>query len=557
MKNNNLKININRPEMSKDEINQLQDFNSVLSNLNKIPKPFYKTYTFYSITTLCIVLLVSGLFWFKPSKQNQLAPEIENVAFINPPFENIQISFASYEVESGQADTIITGSGTRIIIPGSKFLDQNGFPIEGKINIKYREFRDPIDFALSGIPMSYDSAGIKYQFESAGMCEILGEQGEIPVFVNPNTPLVIEMNTVRSDPKFNVYYLDTISKNWTYLNKPKIKKDEVKVANSKKAKNLPEIEEFIEFNPSKISEEIALLKKQKPLAPVKANEGLPHFRLNFNPIDFPELEAYKGAVFEVTEADRERCVKLFAINWDNLRYETIEAGKKYKVIMELYDKTRRPTKNNYTIARTETMLVHPVFEDNDYQKALAIFKEKDKEYTQKVEQKEKDRKAEIAIELENKRQRNLQIEKEIDWSRDRSKEVIDFNLLDVFYAAKFGIYNCDHAYTASGSVKTTLTFVNEKNDPIKIGSTLFHLDYTKNTCIILNYNNCCNNYFTYLANNKNFLFTLLPDGKIGYYSTENCQNLKPRKNNRIEFKISQQSFKTIEDVKEFLSIGIN
>jgi hypothetical protein len=364
------------------------------------------------------------------------------------------------------------------------------------------------------------------------------------------------MNAVRSDPKYNLYYLDTISKNWTIIDKPIIKKEEVKNLEEANEQFLDEGAMLNNSASNKINKEIAFLKKQRPIAPKKADVGLPHFKLNFNSEDFPELDAYKGAVFEVSEADRERSVKLFAINWDNISYETIESGKKYRVKMDLYDKKVRRSKNNFTIVRTESMIIHPVFEELEYENALLIFKEKDKEYKQKLKQKEDDKKAAIANLLETEKRRNKQIT-QIEKAIETIATQINYsNIMNVFYAARFGIYNCDHPYTEINATKNTLTFIDEENKPIMV-DVLYHLDYTTNTCIPLFYGNCCENKFTYLANNNLLLFTVFPDGKIGSYSSENCQLLKPGIDNKIRLTMSKKSFSTIEEVKQFLGVTNN
>ena len=38
--------------------------------------------------------------------------------------------------------------------------------------MKYREYLDQKDVFLSGIPMNYDSADVRYNFESGGMFEM-------------------------------------------------------------------------------------------------------------------------------------------------------------------------------------------------------------------------------------------------------------------------------------------------------------------------------------------------------------------------------------------------
>ena len=64
-------------------------------------------------------------------------------------------------------------SGTKLMIPPSAFVDKNGKEVNGEIEIVYREYRDPVDFIFSNIPMSIMTNGELYPFNSAGMFKIL------------------------------------------------------------------------------------------------------------------------------------------------------------------------------------------------------------------------------------------------------------------------------------------------------------------------------------------------------------------------------------------------
>src|SRR5690606_38382784 len=98
-------------------------------------------------------------------------------------------------------------------------MDKNGVIVSGKVDITYREFSDPVDFFLSGIPMNYDSGGTNYNFESAAMCEIYASQNGEPLFVNPLKKPEINLTTNNKDIEQNLYYLDTVSKQRIYKGK--------------------------------------------------------------------------------------------------------------------------------------------------------------------------------------------------------------------------------------------------------------------------------------------------------------------------------------------------
>jgi hypothetical protein len=64
-------------------------------------------------------------------------------------------------------------------------LDDQGKVITGKVIVRFKEFSDALDQYLTGVPMTYDSAGKKFQFVSSAMCEIKAEKDGLPVHVNP------------------------------------------------------------------------------------------------------------------------------------------------------------------------------------------------------------------------------------------------------------------------------------------------------------------------------------------------------------------------------------
>lgn len=172
MKNQRIKININRTPLKSEEINNLQNFGSVLKGAKAFNTPFYKEGWFWGAAgTACVAAIVLVLVFNGPANTEAGAPKAQT-SFIQPAMPGVDVEFASFEVESGKADILQMPTGTRVLIPACPFVDKDGKEITGKVQIRFREFRDPVDFAISGIPMTYDSAGQQYIFESAGMFEI-------------------------------------------------------------------------------------------------------------------------------------------------------------------------------------------------------------------------------------------------------------------------------------------------------------------------------------------------------------------------------------------------
>ena len=133
---------------------------------------------------------------------------------IQPPIKNADIPYSEFIVSAENGDTIFYETGSIILFPPSSFIDKEGHLVKGNVKVKYREFASPIDFYLSGIPMSYDSLGKRFEFESAGMCEILAFKDSEPVFVNPQSKPEIHIGSRNPSKEQNLYFFDTTLQKW-------------------------------------------------------------------------------------------------------------------------------------------------------------------------------------------------------------------------------------------------------------------------------------------------------------------------------------------------------
>ena len=100
-----------------------------------------------------------------------------NARVISPAIDGIDIPLSEYSVSASAGDTLYYSSGSIIIFPANSFVDKKGRVVSGDVQVRYREFSNPVDFYLSGIPMDYEDAGKHYTFESSGMAEILAFRG--------------------------------------------------------------------------------------------------------------------------------------------------------------------------------------------------------------------------------------------------------------------------------------------------------------------------------------------------------------------------------------------
>lgn len=582
-----MKININRKPISSHEIAPMQDFSAVMKGYAAVNQPFYKNPWFaggaatFLVAAIVVVYLVVGKSNSQPTVQEGTKP------FIQPAIEGVDIQFASYKVNSGSGDTIVTEGGTKIIVPACPFKNEKGEEVKGEVEIRYREFRDPVDFALSGIPMTYDSAGTKYTFESAGMCEIQGFQNGKAIAVNADCPLRIEMPQTNVDGKFNMYYLDTVKKNWEYKGKPEwVVEGKAQQAPSDTIGELPQSVPLTLFKPGvnsdlkqpmeakankeiqTLTKEIEQLKKEKPLEPRKADKTRPRFKLGFDVKDFPELKSYTDVLFEVSKEDKTFTKVFYEIDWDKLTLKELEPGIKYILEMHLLA-ANAPDKKE----RKESIIVMPVFDGKDYDAAMKTFKAKFKDYETKLaakeaEKKRKEEEMRKAQEEAQKRQEEWQKqqaeqlkqaqEAQRKWAEEQKKDINErsgtaSNLYNSFVVDQFGIHNCDHPVPNLGNAQVKLSFM--VNGEKQVVYTVYQAVLNKKILNNNYYSSCCDNALKFSPNDPTILFTQLPNGKLAYYSVDDFKTIPSKGKHEVELRVSDEKLETVGEIKAFLGVG--
>lgn len=146
----------------------------------------------------------NGSFVFSPAenKFNKQHP------LVHAPVAGIDVFKSYFNVDSKKGGTLSYPSGTQILVPENAFVDANGNPVSGSVSLGYREFRDPVDIMLSGIPMDYDSAGKTGHFVSAGMFDINASVNGQEVFLAPGKEIDMKFAVTDTAASFNFYRLD-------------------------------------------------------------------------------------------------------------------------------------------------------------------------------------------------------------------------------------------------------------------------------------------------------------------------------------------------------------
>jgi len=231
---------------------------------------------------------------FVLSACNQPDEKVQSVSnqadpFIQPPMKDINIPFKEYNIDAAKGDTLFYQTGSIILFPPNAFVNKNGDLIKGDVQIKYREFTQPLDFYLAGIPMDYDSTDKKYTFESSGMCQILAYKDGMPVYVNPKSKPQVNLVSNNQSTSHNLYFLDTMQRKW-------VNKELSTVTDISKFKK----NDSINITPFNSESEVLI----KPVKPGKADNKSPIIKIVIDTASFGELLVYDNLKFQLDPSEK-------------------------------------------------------------------------------------------------------------------------------------------------------------------------------------------------------------------------------------------------------------
>lgn len=529
----NPKFNIDRPKVSDDEINNKQNFSELVERFKQQSlkkargdeswwrdKKIRYTTVIAGITVVCTITYFS-LFSNKTTKtktnetlttQNTLPKKnkVGKSAFINAPSQKLKTHYSTYKVNNAKGGTIAHATSSKIKIPKNSFVDKNGKDIIGDVTIEYKEFHDIGDVIANGIPMAYDSAGTKYNLETAGMFDIKGFQNGEPVYIKPDKNLEVELASSNNEQRFNQYYLDTLKRNWQYIQKDHA----TTLTHSSSTKTAPakntlenntklislknEIEKII---PKKIdsvkvvytAKANKLPKAKEPNKPVKSNPGRPTFNLDGSQEDFPELAVFNNVLFEVGAENRNYTKELHDITWSDVKISQGPVKGKNYILTLMFR------------SRTEKLVVYPVLSGADFEKA-------EKQYAQKLEtyqsllEKRSAEENRLMQEMANKQAAYLADQKKKQEEYDKEKAALiakynvvaqnelasNFNTMSIqvkasrlFRISQFGIYNSDCPHPTPNTNSVIPVLLTENGNNIVFPDYIYLIDHSNKTVYTL------------------------------------------------------------------------
>jgi hypothetical protein len=542
-KENNLPLE--NSDMEKNWAAMETQLNSATQSTSKDAKFNFKKIIKGLMATAVAFIIAFVIFTIAKNKKTEIVNTNTSqlVSAIKPPMPAINVPYETFSYNAEIGDTLFTQNGSILIFPKNAVLNNKGEIVTGKIEIKTREFNDPLDYYMAGIPMAYDSAGVKYTFVSSGMIDIKAYQNNELLFVNPNAKPQLNLVSTNTERNTNLYILDTSTGQW--INKGKDEVNDLDVnskksfANSRTMDRAPKISE----DNYKNEQEKDVTTIVKPLPPQKASGKNPTIEIIIDPASFKELLAYNNLKFEVLDSETETVGEDSKTEWSNV--ELLHSAGSTKYIAKF-------SAGNKTVQYE----VKPVLEGKDYDAAVTVYNEKIKAYydVQKNrianEQMQRDTLAlrdkiiddenkkteannEVVIaknkivEIENKRigelnvliiERNERIKERkkrndslrLIWEKDNRPLALKENLIRSFDIDGFGYWNCDQP-TFPGGVPISATFTDDKNNILDlnyINATSFGINrllayYNGNITVLPNTNHTIwsayQNQFYYLT----------------------------------------------------------
>jgi hypothetical protein len=508
---NNYHINRNRKPLTPEDVQKGQNFDSFLQSYNAQAKPFVKSTTFYASVAAFGVIVAVGTYLLVTSAEESATP------FVQPPLAGVTIADTAYTVDAQAGGNFIYNSGSVINVPSGAFLDSAGNPVSGTVQLHYREFHDPAAIFIAGIPMVYDSAGQRFHFESAGMLELTATLNGKQLKANPAQPIHIAMASNTPQDKFNIYYLDTVSKNWKFISR-----DKAAIASL-----------IADTTQSDSSSAVIASVPVPPVMPRKAGKNRPGFAIKFDPAEFPELTVYKGVRFEVDENKTPYDKNDKKIEWEDVVVKRNRGNETYTVTF---------TKGEKTVS----YVTYTVVDEVNYASAKKSFDQRYAEYQAALQKKNQDAAAkhrDLEKKLMNADARRIFVNDSVMTIAMSKRNALFANsskedmVMREFTIADFGFWNSDCPSSLPEGAEMIVRLIDGRTKkPMEVAHA--YLVEKGRNAIFTYYNNDLA-AFKFNPEADNMLWAITPDGKLAVFSADDFKKV-PADKKQFDFEMEVQ-----------------
>lgn len=486
---------------------------------------------------------------------------------VNPPLPKLDPVYRQQTLRAEESHQIRLSSQATLNIPADAFADASGQAVRGDVLLKYRQMNDPVDFFLAGIPMHYDSAGQRYQLESAGMVEVLAEQEGRPLRMRRQKPMQVQLVSQvywqpgAARPEFNIYYLDTAKGRWIYQEPARQRwegwPDERSAAASELVltrleDQLQNIQQEARQGRQALEQEFPL--PEPPAKPYALRPDLPTFELDLaddalvlqqadgqavGPEERRRLqEQYANTTWQVAPQSANVDTRAFNVQWQGFR------------LQQLSSFTYRLTLVHE--AREQELLVHPVLTGEALARAKAEYQAAQDEYEQALAQREA-RIDPLLAQLEDQVER----QREQAWSDYRSalakleeRDLTTDQVATTLQLSRFGIWNVDYPVRPK-TPRVKARFVNAQGSPIQ-GRTAWLADRAHNT--VFRYYAAKGTPLHLDPDGQQVLWVVTENGRLAVLRREDLDNLASQEEATLVLEEVEDEPESPEALREILRI---
>jgi len=457
--------------------------------------------------------------------------------FVNPPLAKVKTQGKKISVDVALGASVELNEGTRLVIPRTAFQNDRGQLIQaGEVDVFYREMHDAVDFFLAGVPMTYDSAGMRHYLQSAGMIEIIATQNGHPVGMAPGKKIRIELqsNVVPqadgSWPTFKVYHLDTLARNWVFRGSSSMVFDEA-------AQLEPIMNAEQEYEAKKSAILAADPVPLPPAKPVKPDGKAISFNMDLRsgeiPVEPGSEEAVaslqKGSIWQVLPNCPSFDPALLNLEWKSAGLKRLSEVEYELTLIDDNQQLR--------------LLVQPVIIGKEFENAVKRYEEVLARHQLELSEWEKrSSKSLKALEEAYKIETDNQEGKSTSSNSRKVRHIFDINA--------FGIWNCDRpAPLASSSFR--IRTIEDQNGNKYPNQTAYLTDKSGGSVYQLHTGRGSTVYFD--TKKEYLLWLMTPEGKLAMVKTQaEWADSNPKKGVNLNVKIFDREIRNETDLRKAL-----
>lgn len=314
---NHYDFHFNEPPLDPDRIEQHKDFAGLMQQYQAEQSKGKSTgaRVIWLGVVSAVAAAIAFLLIIRPFDQRADTKELmaaqeayfADKALVAPPIPPAEPSFAKQNIAAESGGSYDLNPGLRLVVPERAFMDDRGREITGEVELEYREMHDPVDFFLAGVPMHFDSAGQRYQIESAGMIEVYGYQDGQSLQLAPGKTIRVELTSqvlfagANLTLDFDLYYLDTLQRRWLPVSLPLEQEVQYLTTNTKQSNGNTVGNQQLGVLAEAEAELIAEAEQQMPMPQRPVNQYLkpaarPSFELD--PANLGNLDAETRRILE-------------------------------------------------------------------------------------------------------------------------------------------------------------------------------------------------------------------------------------------------------------------